>query len=176
VNLPEPSKYKEEDFLEDDLYLRLTHGIGVDTDYYSKELEKVFAYERCELAPEFLGFTSTYKLLSRMIPLHFTVIDFGCNHACQSFYFNRHKKYIGVDWGIPVEHRLITPNSEHFMADGREFLNSTQGNDLLSKSFPIFAISNYVPSEDLNLLIRARFKDLYVFYPKSKMPTRPSKD
>lgn len=171
--LPEISRYKDdEDFHDSILYGMLAHGIGEDGDYYAKEIAKVLSYPESELEPDFLGFTSTYRHLSMIIPLHFAVIDFGCNHACQAFYFKRHKKYIGIDSSIPIEYRLNTPNTEHFLADGRIFLNSIQGVGLLSKTFPIFAISNYVPSEELNLLIRARFKDLHIFYPKSKMPSK----
>lgn len=169
LEIPEPKllRYKDSEDIEDPmLYGMLTHGIGPDADYYAKEIAKVLSYEYCELGPDFLGFTATYRHLSMIIPLHFTVIDFGCNHACQAYYFKRHAKYIGIDSSIPVEYRLNTPNSEHFMVDGRVFINSIQGNELLSKNSPVFAISNYVPDKDLNDWINFRFKDLYIFYPK----------
>jgi len=169
IVLPDPSRYKDpEDWHDPMLYGMLSHGLGTDSDYYAKEIAKVLSYKDSKLEPEFLGFTSTYRHLALMIPLHFTIIDFGCNHACQAFYFRQHKKYIGIDASIPLEYRLNTPNSEHHLIGGREFITQM----FPGATYPQFAISNYVPSDELNLLIRARFQDLYVFYPKSHMPTR----
>ena len=170
--LPQISQYKDNDDREDHLlYGLLAHGIGDDSKYWANELKKVFSYDRCELEGDFLGFTATYRHLSMIIPLHFTVVDFGCNHGCQAFYFKTHKKYIGIDATIPLEHRLNTPNSEHLLMSGQAFIESLVDKPRI-ESYPMFAISNYVPSPELNLLIRAKFPDLYVFYPKSKMPQR----
>ena len=172
MQLPNISRYKDDDDSEDHhLYGMLAHGPYEGSEYYAKELKKVLSYERCELEEDFLGFTSTYRHLSMIIPLHFTIVDFGCNHGCQAFYFTKHKKYIGIDASIPVEYRLNTPNSEYLLSTGQAFIESLVDKPRV-ESYPMFAISNYVPSDELNLLIRARFRDLYVFYPKSKMPQR----
>jgi len=165
-SLPSVAQYKDkEDYLDN-----LSSQLDADP-FYKQQLDKIMSYEKSELDPDFLGFTSTYRHLSLMIPLHFTIIDFGCNHACQAFYFAQHKKYIGIDSSIPIEYRLAAQNSEHFLQEGFEFLKNNKS-DLALNNYPIFAISNYMPSENLNFLIRAVFPDLYIFYPKSKMPAR----
>lgn len=171
IDLPRPSQYRDnEEHSDKALYEQLCSD-----PYYSEQLGKVFEYDDCELCPEFLGFTADYRHLSMIIPLHFTVIDFGCNHAVQSFYFKDHKAYIGVDAWIPIEHRVQTPNSQHYIIDGKDFISEMNKKGVEISWYPVFAISNFVPNEELNLLIRARFKDLHVFYPKSKMPDRPKK-
>lgn len=125
-----------------------------------EQIEEVFNYERCELGSDFLGFTETYRLLAKLIPKHFMVIDFGCNAAAQCYYFRHHKKYIGVDYdGTP---RFHFKNTEHVKMEISEYIAQMAGDMDLSC---VFAICNYVPDERAKEAIRERFPNLYIFYP-----------
>ena len=56
---------------------------------------RILSQDECELDVDFLGFTEVYRSLSKIIPKHFTVIDFGCYLAAQCYCFGNHKKYVG---------------------------------------------------------------------------------
>ncbi|MBR6444014.1 MAG: hypothetical protein IKS63_01130, partial [Firmicutes bacterium] len=58
---------------------------------------KVMYQPYCELNPDFLGFIQQYEIVSEFLPHDWTVIDLGCNAAAQSFFFEEHKGYTGVD-------------------------------------------------------------------------------
>ena len=63
----------------------------------ASEKRRILSQDECELDIDFLGFTEVYRSLSKIIPKHFTVIDFGCYLAAQCYCFGNHKKYVGVD-------------------------------------------------------------------------------
>lgn len=113
-----------------------------------------------DIDPWFLGFVSTYLLLSKLIPTHWKVVDFGCAYAPQAWYFRQHKKYIGVDYE-PADHRFRFPNTEHYQGAIADVFPA-----VLSAHDPqgIFAICNYVPSEQTRL-VREHFPNCFVFYP-----------
>ena len=163
MNLPKVSNYLDNEDREDGgLY-----DILMSDPPLREKLDKVFAYERNELEPCFLGFTSVYRHLSMIIPLHWTVLDIGCNAAIQSYYFRYHKRYIGIDISHPIEHRFSIGRSEHVFMDGKEYIDKIfKTLDFLDNIQPLFVISNYVPDMELNELIRKKFDDCYVFYPK----------
>jgi len=116
----------------------------------------------CDIEPAFLGFVSTYLLLSFLIPKHFTVIDLGCAYAPQCFYFSDHKQYIGVD--LSVENRFHTDNSIMYIMSISDFIEDYIE---LFDLDTTFAICNYVPDwrNDNMELVRENFRNVFVFYP-----------
>ena len=147
---------------------RLNDGFVNETDLYEKilanptlrpQMEAILQTD-CgyELEPTFLGFSRTYELLADLIPLHYTVIDLGCNCAFQAYYFQRHKKYIGIDSSVPITSRLETGNSIHFQMNLLDFK---------PEDSPNFAICNYVPGhENIRRDMADKYDSMYVFYPK----------
>jgi len=125
-----------------------------------EEIERVFSYEYCELSYDFMGFTDVYKALSAIIPLHYTIIDLGCYAAAQSYYFLRHKQYIGVD--VFNGERFITPNSVHYIKSIQEFCSEDTHYINLDESF---AICSYVPDFSAVKIAKRIFKNLFVYYP-----------
>lgn len=125
-----------------------------------EQIEEVFDYKRCELEPDFLGFTETYRLLAKLIPKHYTVIDFGCYAAAQCYYFRHHKKYIGVDCDDTP--RFHFANTEHVKMEITKYISNMDEDMDLSC---VFAICNYVPDEKAQEDIRKKFENLYIFYP-----------
>lgn len=125
-----------------------------------EQLESVLNQDMCELEPTFLGFTDVYENLSRIIPKHFTVIDFGCYVACQSYYFRKHKEYIGVDT-CPLK-RVKFSNATHYFEPIQSFISDRLSSFCLNTTF---AICSYVPDDNAKELIRKSFTNLFIFYP-----------
>lgn len=162
MNLPKVSEYLDELDREDRELGRTLYALDKEM------LRRVVDAQEMSLDFEFLGFTSVYRHLAHIVPLHFTIVDLGCNAACQSYYFRKHKGYIGID-RLALDARFRLPGHEHLVADAKDWVKDQADR---SRYYPMFAISSYVPDEELNLLIRAKFQDLFVFYPKSRMDTR----
>lgn len=126
------------------------------------QLEAVFSSDMCDIDCEFMGFTETYKALASIIPKHFTIIDFGCAFAPQVFYFENHKRYIGVD--VCSLDRFHAANTEHYQCSIQEFI-SNSGLYKLPHPSEIFAICNYMPDDNAAYLVRHTFPNVYTFYP-----------
>lgn len=121
-----------------------------------------------EISSDFLGFVDTYYYLSKLIPKHWTVIDFGCAKNAQSYFFKEHFRYIAVEpYDNPKYH------CESFQAPGTELVHCTTGEFLkMNPKFPesTFAICNFVPNwfgEDPIKLVHERFRNCYTFYPQN---------
>lgn len=117
-----------------------------------------FSYE---LDNEFLGFTKFYKHLAQIIPKARIIVDLGCAYAPQAFYFQDHKKYIGVD--ISDCPKLVTKNSEYYKMQIEDWIK----NELPKyNQEELFAIVNYVPpwGNDNMKLVRENFKNCFSFY------------
>lgn len=127
-----------------------------------KQWGEVMSQDRCELDCNFIGFLDIYKPLSLLIPKEYTVIDFGCNLAAQSFFFTEHKKYIGVD--VCDLKRFYTDNAEHFVKSIQDFIKDDfpkmKGNNL-----EYCAICSYVPDFEVTDLVRKTFQNVFCFYP-----------
>lgn len=98
-----------------------------------EQLERVFSQEwtAAELCQSFLGFVDTYYHLSQIIPLYYTIYDFGCAYNPQSFLFKNHKKYIAVnptDATFPQEAVFQSPNCEFYAMTTGEFLEKIPAN------------------------------------------------
>lgn len=119
-----------------------------------------------EMCCGFLGFADTYYHLSQIIPLDYTIIDFGAGNNPQSYFFTKHKKYIAVNppSDIPEEDGMFCPHN-------CEIYRMTTGEFLKNVDFPkekVFAICNFVPNwhgEDSKKLVRDNFQNCYTFYP-----------
>jgi len=127
-----------------------------------EQVRDVMNQNMCELDYTFLGFTDIYEHLSYIIPIHFIILDLGCYVATQSFYFKNHKSYIGVDT-ITLK-RFEFENTTHYIKSIQDFLLEDLQKYDLEKTF---AICSYVPDDDAKRLVRAKFQNLFVFYPCS---------
>lgn len=128
----------------------------------AKQWGEVMAQDGCELDCEFMGFLNIYKPLSILIPKEHIIIDFGCNLAAQSFFFSKHKKYIGVD--LCELKRFHTDNTEHYYKSIQDFIKNDfpkmKGNNL-----EYCAICSYVPDREATDLVRRTFQNVFCFYP-----------
>jgi len=130
----------------------------------SKEsMEEILSQDLCEIEPDFLGFVGNYYLLSMMIPKNFTIVDLGCAYAPQSYLFQQHNKYIGVDNGTVK--RFTSANTEHKSCTIKSFLESKEFSVLDLNT--TFFICQYVPSwyeHDIKKVL-GKLKNVFSFYP-----------
>lgn len=110
----------------------------------------------------------TYYNLSRMIPKDWTVIDIGCAYNPQSYLFQAHARHIAIepvwrDSDFKFEY-FQAPNTELLFMSGQEFILKELPRMDLDKN-KTFCILNFVPSDEVNVLVRQSFKNLFVFYP-----------
>lgn len=129
-----------------------------------KEFDSIMTQDMCEYDIDFLGFIDQYYFLSQIIPKNAIIIDFGCYLASQSYFFQNHKKYIGVD--IEKQKRFSPPNSEHFVCSIQDFIKNVfpdiqKNNNILN----YFAICSFVPDFEATKLVRETFSNIYCFYP-----------
>lgn len=127
------------------------------------QLDRVFASRRCDIDPEFLGFTNVYIALSTIIPKHWTVVDLGCAYAPQAHIFKDHKAYIGVDIGS--SERFIAPNTIHYTMTAKDFVE--QHGTSFDQS-TTFAICSYVPpwcGHESRDIARTAFRNVFTYYP-----------
>ena len=120
--------------------------------------------DRCELGRDFLGFVDIYGSLCDLIPENMVVIDFGCYLAAQSYFFTKHKKYIGVD---VVRMKRFTPfNAEHYVMPIQDFIKNEAQRlcDTYGKE-NIFAICSYVPDFGATEMVREYFSNVCCYYP-----------
>jgi len=144
-------------------------GFKIATEYLLSqipeiELDRVLAQKECDIEPSFLGFVNHYHLLSQLIPLDFTVIDFGCAYNPQCYFFQDHKKFIGVDHGS-IE-RFKTPNCDIYQMSIIPFIQKHLKDFDQGKTF---AICNFVPNweGENGKRVRESFENVYNFYPCS---------
>ena len=139
--------------------------------HHPDQIENVFNQDMVEILPDFLGFIDIYYNLSKIIPCHYTVIDFGCGYNAQSFYFMNHKRYIGIDiW--PNIIRFQAPGTEFYESHIEDYIDYIVTNKFDIKS--IFAICSYVPDSKghIKQLIKENFDNLFIFYPSDDCGVR----
>ena len=126
-----------------------------------KQINDVFnKNDICDIDSSFLGFVDTYYYLSKLIPKHFTVIDFGCAYNPQCYFFLEHYHYIAVD---PFRlFRFKSNNCDIYEGRIKDFIISNIFTNLNIEQ--TFAICNYVPSNEVKM-VREQFKNLFTFYP-----------
>ena len=128
------------------------------------EYHEVMSQDMCELDSEFLGFVDVYKNLSRIIPKGSIVIDFGCYLAAQSYFFARHKMYIGVD--VVSMRRFTPPNSVHYTMSIKNFIQ-IEVPKLFEEydELKLCAICSYVPDFQATEMVRKTFPNVFCYYP-----------
>lgn len=119
-------------------------------------------YVTADIDPTFLCFDHIYRPLSKMIPKHWVIIDFGCSYAAQCFYFRNHKKYVGVDNSALARIRFRSKNTIHYHMEIEKFVKTESSNYFLNETF---AICSYVPADHQISFVRGIFKNLFVYYP-----------
>lgn len=133
------------------------------------EMRRVSDCGYCDLSCDFLGFIDTYWHISRMLDDRYTIIDFGCAFAPQSYFFRNFRRYIGVDLMCDT---FFRQNEE----DGNcVFYPHTDIQRWIEEVFPTlgldvtkcFAIVNYVPDMHGRCAKSAKevFPNIYTFYP-----------
>lgn len=132
------------------------------------QVQRVMIDQMADIAPGFLGFLDIYRALASIIPHHWTVIDLGCAYAPQSFLFEDHIAYIGVDFHNMQ--RFASRNTMHIDMSIEDFCETyTSGFNLDTT----FAICSYVPpwGADNVGIARRSFKNVFTYYPAgSRMP------
>lgn len=127
------------------------------------QVDIVLEQDYCELDCSFLGFTDIYEHLSCIIPEHFSIIDFGCYLATQSFYFQNHKSYTGVD--LTELKRFKFENTTHYIKSIQRFIVEDLHKYDLDETF---VICSYVPDDKASSMIREKCKNIFIFYPSNK--------
>ena len=184
----EPSKFNDDEYL-----VRFIHGSSaavepgmlikpinpdeianpVYTDYqhYLRSLMPDDEWERvmkgtasAEITPDQLT-CGDYYHLAKMIPKDYTVIDIGCAYNAQSYLFQNHKRYIGVEPAGDFDgFRFIyfqAPGTEFIVSTGQDFIHNLPDLDM-DKTF---AICTWVPDRECRELVRKTFNNCYVYYP-----------
>jgi hypothetical protein len=151
---------------DEEISLYLSHLIPKD-EY--RRVTRDNYYALAEIMPDCLGFVATYYHLSKVIPEYYTVYDFGCAYNAQSYFFQKHKKYVAIE---PYPRDREHPFSPLFCPSNCEIHRCTTGEFLKDSAHlvegPSFAICNFVPAwyeEDSSELVRRHFKNCYTFYP-----------
>lgn len=129
-----------------------------------EQVERVFASD-CDIDCMFVGFVKTYWHLSKIIPKDFCVYDFGAAYNFQSWFFRKHKAYIAIEPEAQSNtHAMVWPdNCSIFASDAKYFLDHYGA--IHDKAF---AIVNFVPNgydQDVIRLVKAKFQNVYTFYP-----------
>ncbi len=124
---------------------------------YKKEVDGIIDRNNGDIDRTFLGFLDIYEALAKIIPTDKVVYDLGCGYGFQSYFFRKHKKFIMVNHGTSDIFKM--PNSKFYSADIHDFLKGrkVEGNH--------FAICSYVPLKGGYGGIKAKFRDLFIYYP-----------
>ncbi len=105
------------------------------------QIDTVLGQEWCDIDLSFLGFVTTYKYLSMLIPKNFTVINLGCAYNPQCYYFKDHKRYIAVDASKCLKFKA--ENCDIFEMTIHQFIESYKTQFDINETF---VICNYVPT------------------------------
>lgn len=126
-----------------------------------KEVNEKLSQDYCELDLEFAGFEYQYRAVANNVPDDYTIIDFGCYMAAQSYLFCNHEAYIGVDTVDWVK-RFATENTTHYTMSIQEFIKEELPK---YKSKKVYAICNYVSDADARDLVTMACENFMVYYP-----------
>jgi hypothetical protein len=156
-------------------------------DFKEKDLLKMIPAEEfnrvqksgdLEIDSEFVCFEENYIPIANNVPLDFTIVDCGCYVGAQSYYFQNHKAYIGVDafdldkeknrkdYGYQAPDRFFTENTTHYSCTIKDFLKSDEFKELdLDKTY---FIASAVPAFESTKELFEKTKHCSVFYPGEK--------
>lgn len=158
-----PDIYNTKDYENGQVACEQAHSIFWEGIKNNPELQKqannIMESNGCDIDPTFLGFLGGYYYLSMIIPLDRIIYDMGCGYGFQSWFFRKHKQYIGVD--INLHGRFELANTQYYQLTISDFIVL----DLIES--PHFAICNYVPpwGDDNGKLVKHNFQHVFVFYP-----------
>ena len=93
-----------------------------------------------------------------------SLIDFGCYLAAQSYFFARHKMYIGVD--VVNIQRFTPANAVHYIMSIQKFIQ-TEVPKLFEEydELKLCAICSYVPDFQATEMVRKTFPNVFCYYP-----------
>ncbi|MDD5589069.1 MAG: hypothetical protein PHP92_03395 [Candidatus Nanoarchaeia archaeon] len=146
----EKKDYKRADEINNQLVYKLKNK-------YPKMFKEVLEQKYCDIDGTFLGFMDTYYYLSKIVPKDWIIIDFGCAYNAQSYYFRKHKKFIGIDLKHEIKKRFYFKNTKIFEGKISDYLKL---NPPTEKNF---AICNNVPSKEIEL-VRKYYPNCFVYY------------
>ena len=110
----------------------------------------------------------TYYNLSKMIPKDWTVLDFGCAYNPQSYLFTEHAKFVAIEPEILSSYycydHFQAPNTDFVFATGQKFIKDILPSMNLDLKH-VFAICNFVPSDECCQMVRETFPNVFTFYP-----------
>lgn len=133
----------------------------------------------CELEPDFLCFEDVYQAVAKWVPKEYIIVDLGCYMAAQSYLFQDHKGYIGVDCydmegNLDLEHyippvRFRTKNSAHISAVIQNYAVFAEVKGLTRVSY---AICSAVPDGFAQEVAFQCFENCLIWYPREKPRTK----
>lgn len=132
-----------------------------------EEIGKLKAWRFSEIEPYYVCTSINLYIKLMNLPRDFTIIDLGCNQACQAIYYEDFSGYIGVDVSVPIENRLQRKNTIHYQMDYKDFLNNVLPKLLSEKIIDLdktIAVSYLMPGIDCNI-IKEKFKYFDVYFP-----------
>lgn len=111
-----------------------------------------------------------YEPLARLIPTHWTVIDFGCSYNAQAYLFENHKRLISVDLPFDPDwsfaHEIFKPSwCEFYEMSIKEWIPRYVNTLDLRETF---AICGWVPNPAQVAMVRNTFSNVFAIYPSNK--------
>ena len=142
-------------------------GGNLENKLFNK-LEKKFPeqYKKVFNSPkyEFSCFVDQYYGLSLAIPKEYIVLDLGCYAAAQAYFFQSHRKYIGVDWY--EGERFKFKNGINLQKDIKEVIDKWGDKPFFTKN--AFVICNYTSNflgKEYEEKMKIKFCNIFNFYP-----------
>lgn len=126
-----------------------------------QEVNNKLRQDMCELDISFGGFEDNYFIIADKVPNDYTIIDFGCNMAPQSYLFKNHVAYVGID--TCRLDRFSTDNTIHYTMTIQEFFKK-EFDKYRDKN--IYAICNFVPDDEARELVFNNCENCLVYYPE----------
>lgn len=160
----DPSKIVDKVFTD---YSHYARALMEDSEYERVMKSDAWAEINCNML---MCAADTYYALSKLIHKDYTIIDFGCGYNAQSYFFQEHQRYIGINPEFKDEHFKL----EKFQAPGTDFYDMT-GQQFLSDVLPTlnlkkektFAMCLWVPDFELYSLVQKEFRYAHTFYPQT---------
>lgn len=127
------------------------------------ELKEKLNYGCSELTSGFLCFEHNYWPVADNVPTDYTIIDIGCCQGAQSYMFQNHKAYIGVQpthhWdGYTPPLKFETANSTYYDMTLQELLKTE-----LPKGY--YIVSAVPGSDDAKDELWERVDNIAIIYP-----------
>lgn len=127
---------------------------------FPEQSKKVFNSSKYE----FNCFVDQYYGLSFAIPKEYIVLDLGCYSSAQGYFFQNHRKYIGVD--LYDGKRFKFKNTINLKKDIEEVID--RWGDKKNFTNNVFVICNYTSnliSNEHKKKMKIKFSNIFNFYP-----------